>query len=195
MDKGLRIMLRPRRHHPAGGGGLSNAGDRGQADCLSPGRRAAPTPPADPAAPLIFSEAQFQGRKTFYARWLAAIFLYLYRHHKTRPWRAVVVFPHPQADTGIVTPYEGLFACGLLRRVYLCDLLGREDLGFDARLARLIILEATQAPAEARALVAAPRPAPIPWRFWIWSKPFWSINSPPCPARRSAPCCSYPRWS
>ena len=40
--------------------------------------------------------------------------------------------------------------------VKLCDLLGREDLGFDARLARLIILEVTQAPAEARDLVAAP---------------------------------------
>ncbi|MGB7552352.1 MAG: hypothetical protein WBM15_12430, partial [Chromatiaceae bacterium] len=57
-----------------------------------------------------------------------------------------MVFPHPKADTGVVTPHVGLFACSLFRRVYLCDLLGREDLGFDARLARLIILEVTQAP-------------------------------------------------
>ena len=61
-------------------------------------------PPEDPEAPIIFTEAQFQGRKDFYARWLAAIFLYLYRHQETRPWRAVVVFPHPGVDTGIIAP-------------------------------------------------------------------------------------------
>ena len=73
-----------------------------------------------------------------------------------------MVFPHPGVDTGIIAPYAGLFDCGLVRRVYLCDLLGREDLGFDARLARLVILEAVHAPGEARALVAAPAPGADP---------------------------------
>ncbi len=119
-------------------------------------------PPGQDLAPLIFTEAQFQGRKTFYSRWLASIFLYLYRHRVTRPWQAVVVFPNRQADTGIITPYEGLLQCGLLRRVYLQDLLEVEALSFDARLARLIILDRARAATEARALVANPDPTADP---------------------------------
>jgi predicted transposase/invertase (TIGR01784 family) len=111
-------------------------------------------PPERTDAPLIFAEAQFQGRPTFYARWLASIFLYLYRERISRPWLAVVVFPDRPVDTGIITPYEGLIGCGLLRRVYLSDLLEAEHLGFNARLARLIILDQAQAAAEARALAA-----------------------------------------
>ena len=42
-------------------------------------------PPERQDAPVIFAEAQFQRRDWFYARWLAAIFLYLYRHRTTRP--------------------------------------------------------------------------------------------------------------
>jgi hypothetical protein len=36
---------------------------------------ATPSSPEHAGAPLIFAEAQFQGRPTFYARWLASIFL------------------------------------------------------------------------------------------------------------------------
>lgn len=111
-------------------------------------------PPDPPDAPLIFAEAQFQCRPRFYGRWLAAIFLYLYRHQVTRPWQAVVVFPERSADTEILTPYQGLVHGGLLRRVYLSDLLGAEHLGFNARLARLVILDPAATPAEARALAA-----------------------------------------
>lgn len=87
-------------------------------------------------APLVFVEAQFQGRRTSYGHWLAAIFLYLYRHRTTRPWQALVVFSDRPADVGILTQYEGLIHAGLLRRVYLADLLGLTGLGFNARLAR-----------------------------------------------------------
>lgn len=67
---------------------------------------------------------------------------------------AIVVFPDRPADTGIITPYAALIGCGLLRRVYLSDLLGAEHLGFNVRLARLIILDQAQASVEARALAA-----------------------------------------
>lgn len=119
-------------------------------------------PPEDDNAPLVFVEAQFQGRENFYARWLAAIFLYLYRHRVTRPWLAVVVFPNRQADTGALRPYEALLQCGLLHRVYLEDLLDAPALGFDARLARLVVLDPARAPAEARELVTAPDSAADP---------------------------------
>jgi predicted transposase/invertase (TIGR01784 family) len=119
-------------------------------------------PPERADAPIIFAEAQFQGRPTFYARWLASIFLYLYRQHIAQPWLAVVVFPDRSADTGIITPYEGLIGCGLLRRVYLRDLLGAEHLGLNARLARLVILDYAQASVEARALAAQRDSTPDP---------------------------------
>jgi predicted transposase YdaD len=111
-------------------------------------------PPLDAAdAPLVFSEAQFQTRPTFYARWLASIFLYLYRHRVTQPWQAVVVFPDRATDPGMTLPYQSLTQCGLLRQVYLSDLLDSEDLGLNARLARLVILARSRL-----------RPRHAPWR-------------------------------
>jgi predicted transposase YdaD len=62
-------------------------------------------PPPDAAdAPLVYSESQFQTRPTFYARWFASIFLYLYRHRVTRPWQAVVAFPDRATEPGITVP-------------------------------------------------------------------------------------------
>lgn len=114
------------------------------------------TPPPDQdTAPLLFTEAQFQRRPTFYGRWLASIFLYLYRHRIQRPWQAVAIFPDRATDAGSLAPYQGLIDCGLLRQVYLIDLLDAPELGFNARLARLVILDETRAGAEARALAAA----------------------------------------
>lgn len=119
-------------------------------------------PPERADAPIIFAEAQFQGRQTFYARRLASIFRYLYRQRVARPWVAVVVFPDRPADIGIITPYEGLIGCGMLRRVYLSDLRGAEHLGFNARLARLIILDQAQASAEVCVLAAQRESTPDP---------------------------------
>jgi len=54
-------------------------------------------PPDGPDAPrhqpLLFLENQLQTLTLFYPRWLAAIFLYLYREKVERPWVAVAVFP------------------------------------------------------------------------------------------------------
>jgi predicted transposase YdaD len=63
--------------------------------------------------PLIFVEVQFQRRTNFYARWLASIFLYLFRHPGiARSWRAVVVFPDGATDNGALAPYEPLLDWG-----------------------------------------------------------------------------------
>jgi len=116
-------------------------------------------PPERPDAPVIFAEAQFQRRDWFYARWLAAIFLYLYRHRTTRPWRALVIFPTPETDPGLSAPYEHLAQCGLVRRIYLKDLLDLKGLSLDLRLLRLIVMEPSATRAEARDLVCNPDPA------------------------------------
>lgn len=117
-----------------------------------------PRPRSRPCTPIPCSTACFRNARRSPSRWLASIFLFLYRHRVTRPWQAVVVFPQAGVDIGNLTPYQPLLTCGLLRRVYLSDLLGRDDLSVAARLARLIVLDTAAVPAEARALLAAPGP-------------------------------------
>jgi predicted transposase YdaD len=111
-----------------------------------------------PDLPVIFSENQFQRRADFYSRWLASIFLFLYRHGIRQPWLAVVVYPEPATDAGLDAAYLPLEQAGLLRRVYLIDLIDRPGLGTGARLARLIVLDEAAAASEARALAAESHP-------------------------------------
>lgn len=109
--------------------------------------------------PLIFVETQFQRRTNFYARWLASIFLYLFRHPGiTRTWRAVVVFPDRATDSGAIAPYEPLLDCGLVHRIYLADLLDDPAPGFGARLVRLVVMDPAAMVTEARALLAETGP-------------------------------------
>ncbi|MBK1632357.1 hypothetical protein CKO31_16760 [Thiohalocapsa halophila] len=110
-------------------------------------------------APLIFVEAQFQPKPDFYARWFAAIFLYLFRHDVTRPWRAVVVYPDRGTDQDIPPAYAPLADAGLLQRVFLTDFLKTEETAVGVRLARLVVLDRATAAAEARALATTSRPS------------------------------------
>jgi predicted transposase/invertase (TIGR01784 family) len=48
---------------------------------------------------LVFLEVQFQPDATFYARWFAEIYLYLYRRQVRGEWRAVVLYPRRGAET------------------------------------------------------------------------------------------------
>jgi predicted transposase/invertase (TIGR01784 family) len=112
-----------------------------------------------PDLPVICSENQFQRRKGFYGRWFASIFLFLYRHRIHQPWVAVVVYPEPAVDVGPGASHLPLEQAGLLRRVYLIDLIGRPGLGTGARLARLIVLDEAAAAREARDLAAESLPS------------------------------------
>jgi predicted transposase YdaD len=109
--------------------------------------------PGTPGLPLVFAESQFYADPWFYARWLASIFLYLFRQRVTGPWRAVVVFPDRSFDIGETRPYDDMNRGGTLHRVYLEDLLGRPGLGPGARLARLVVMDREPLLAEARALI------------------------------------------
>ena len=73
----------------------------------------------------------------------------LYRLFQERPQLACTL-----AGLG----YAALMDSGLVRRVYLKDLLDAQGLGYDQRLLRLIVLDPAAAPAEARALAANPEP-------------------------------------
>ncbi len=124
---------------------------------------------APPDRPLLFLENQFQTLGRFYPRWLAAIFLYLYRQEIERPWVAVVVFPTRAIDPPLGPAFGALEPAGLLRRVYLEDLLDqsdRSDSSLGVRLLRLVVLDTTALPVAARALAEAARSEPDPLPLW-----------------------------
>ena len=112
-----------------------------------------------PDLPVVFTEAQFFADRRFYARWLASIFLFLYRQQIECPWQAMVVFPDRAADTGQTAAYEVLLQGGALHRIYLSDLLDRPALGLGPRLARLVVMDEAPLVAEARALIDEQTPA------------------------------------
>lgn len=124
-------------------------------------------PPAEAPAqdPVLFLENQFNALAQFYARWLAAIFLYLYREDVQRPWVAVALFPTRALEPPLGPAFAALESAGLLRRVYLEDLLRLPDpagLSLGVRLLRLVALAAADLPGEARDLAAAARAEPDP---------------------------------
>jgi predicted transposase/invertase (TIGR01784 family) len=108
----------------------------------------------------VFVETQFQAQPRFYARWLAAIFLHLYRHALTGAWRGVVVYPARSTEQQLPQAYRPLAEAGLLHRGFLEDLLDTPPATFGARLARLVVLDEAEAAVEARALAASTTTAP-----------------------------------
>ncbi len=96
-----------------------------------------------PGHPHVFWEAQFQGDRDFYARWLASIFICL-RQERITAWRGLVLFPDRSLDVGDPTPYAPLLEQGVIRRVYLDDLdhgAGESgtNMGWGLSLLRLIV--------------------------------------------------------
>jgi predicted transposase YdaD len=126
-------------------------------------------PPEDtpPHQPVLFLENQFQTLDSFYPRWLAAIFLFLYREALERPWVAVAVFPTRTMEPPLGHAFTALEPAGLLRRVYLEDLLQRDAMrgaSLGLRLLRLVVLDTADLPAAARELAddARAEPEPLP---------------------------------
>ncbi len=119
--------------------------------------------------PLLFLENQFQTLERFYARWLAAIFLYLYRQEIERPWVAVAVFPTRSVEPHLGHAFTALAPAGLLHRIYLEDLLDQCDgshLSPGVRLLRLVVLDTDALPQAALALAEAARSEPDPLPLW-----------------------------
>jgi predicted transposase YdaD len=119
-----------------------------------------------PHQPVLFLENQFQTLDSFYPRWLAAILLYLYREAVERPWVAVVVFATRAMEPPLGHAFTALEPAGLLRRVYLEDLLKRGAMrgaSLGLRLLRLVVLDTGDLPAAAQELAndAGAEPEPL----------------------------------
>jgi len=104
--------------------------------------------------PLHFCEVHKQKDTTFYRRFFAEIFLYLYQFKKTKHWQALVVFRDRQIETKDTKPYGGLLNSSNVTRIYL------EDLGDDAYnnlglgIVKLIVEEEETAVERAKELAA-----------------------------------------
>ena len=106
----------------------------------------------DPAAPLIFVEAQMQPDNRFYGRYFAEIYLYLYQYEVQRPWRGLVILQSRQQALGSDVPYGDL-ASGRVQLLFLQDLLDQTDLPPALALLQLIVLPDAAVPQAARALL------------------------------------------
>jgi predicted transposase/invertase (TIGR01784 family) len=79
-----------------------------------------------PTTPIHFGEVQMQKDTSFYRRFFAEIFLYLYQFKKAKNWRALVVFKNREIETKDTQPYGALLNSSNLTKIYL------EDLGDEA---------------------------------------------------------------
>jgi predicted transposase YdaD len=108
--------------------------------------------PKDPQGTLRFWEAQLYPDDSFYRRWIASIFLFLHQHPWTR-WQALVIYPDRATERYPPPSHAFLLELGLIRRVYLSDLLELEHPTWFQGLLRLIVLDPAQVAAQTQRLV------------------------------------------
>ena len=110
-----------------------------------------------PSLPIYFVEVQFQPDSTFYSRLFAEIFLYLRQNKPTNDWRAVVLYPTQEIDTGDIKHYREFFASQRVRRVYLDELGSTPGQSIGIATLKLVIEPEETAGIKARELIAQVR--------------------------------------
>jgi predicted transposase/invertase (TIGR01784 family) len=110
-----------------------------------------------PSLPIYFVEVQFQPDSNFYSRLFAEIFLYLRQNKPTNDWRAVVLYPTQEIDTGDIKHYREFFASQRVRRVYLDELGSTPGQSIGIATLKLVIEPEETAGIKARELIAQVR--------------------------------------
>ncbi|MDD5037605.1 MAG: Rpn family recombination-promoting nuclease/putative transposase [Methylococcaceae bacterium] len=111
-------------------------------------------PEANEQLPLFFIEVQFQPDKTFYGRFFAEIFLYLYQYPPRNPWQAVVIYPSRSEELDHARHYRVLLDSPQVQRIYLDDLARKQDRDTPALgLVRLIVADESEAIPQAQRLM------------------------------------------
>lgn len=109
---------------------------------------------SDARVPLVFLEAQMQDDAGFYGRFFAEVFLYLQQYPVARPWRGVLLLRRRGQVLGSELLYGELLDLQV-QRLYLEELLPREDLSPNLGLLRLVVVPESEAAAAARGILAA----------------------------------------
>ena len=102
--------------------------------------------------PLIFLEAQMQRDKKFYGRYFRGIFSYLEQYETNLSWQGLLIILNNRLDLGSEIPYQNLLN-NQVERLYLEDLLDKENLSPNLAILRLIIIPKAQAGVEARQIL------------------------------------------
>ena len=102
--------------------------------------------------PLIFLEAQMQRDQKFYRRYFRGIFSYLEQYETKRSWQGLLIILNNRLDLGSEIPYQNLLN-NQVERLYLEDLLDKENLSPNLAILRLIIIPKAQAGVEARQIL------------------------------------------
>jgi predicted transposase/invertase (TIGR01784 family) len=102
--------------------------------------------------PLIFLEAQMQRDQKFYRRYFRGIFSYLEQYETNLSWQGLLIILNNRLDLGSEIPYQNLLN-NQVERLYLEDLLDKENLSPNLALLRLIIIPKAQAGVEARQIL------------------------------------------
>ena len=87
----------------------------------------------------------------------AEIFLYLRQNKPTEDWRAVVLYPTQEIDTGDIKHYRELFASQRVRRIYLDELGSTPGQSISIAILKLVIEPEETAGIKARELIAQVR--------------------------------------
>ncbi|WP_157750077.1 DUF2887 domain-containing protein, partial [Dolichospermum compactum] len=102
--------------------------------------------------PLIFLEAQMQRDQKFYGRYFRGIFSYLEQYETKGSWQGLLIILNNRLDLGSEIPYQNLLN-NQVERLYLEDLLDKENLSPNLAILRLIIIPKAQAGVEARQIL------------------------------------------
>ncbi|WP_324632573.1 Rpn family recombination-promoting nuclease/putative transposase [Phormidium sp. CCY1219] len=102
--------------------------------------------------PLVFLEAQMESDRRFYARYFSSIFGYLLQYDITRPWQGLLILRNRTVNLGSPVPYQNLLSSSVAR-LYLEDLLSRENLSSNLSLLKLVVVPKEEASALAQSIL------------------------------------------
>ncbi|WP_017292907.1 DUF2887 domain-containing protein [Geminocystis herdmanii] len=106
----------------------------------------------DENVPLVFLEAQMQNDIEFYSRYFGGIFVYIHQYKVKRNWRGLLILNNRSQDLGCEIPYQNLLN-NQVQRLFLSDLLGKENLSPNLAILKLIVTPENQALSEAQKIL------------------------------------------
>ncbi len=113
--------------------------------------------PAEPNAPIYFSEFQFQPDANLFARFFAEIFIYLAKTDFDNDWRGVIVWASRSLEPDLPIRYWELLESQRVQRIYLDELSTMPQPSIGISLVSLIVEPQPNAAIAAKRLVARTR--------------------------------------
>ena len=108
--------------------------------------------PEYPDDPIYFLEVQFQSDDNLYWRLITEAFLYLNQYKPQRKWQAVVLWANRDIDPGIPVAYQSLLNAGLIRVIYLDEIVDTSS-SIGLGIIKLVVSPEDEAIQQAKTLI------------------------------------------